>query len=101
MVELIRMAPYGVYELRPRRLPKPSSAVGTINGVPPATVFGGAGTATTKPMRCCTKAKTQMHSSTRTPATMPAPQPICSNGRHRFADIGPLPRLIALLKVQP
>ncbi len=45
--------------------------------------------------RCRTIAKHQTHKSTPPPATTPTPHPSCSNGRHRFGDIGPLPRLMS------
>ena len=52
------------------------------------------------PTTCCTRAKLHTHTSTKPPVTTPIPHPNCSNGRHRLGDIGPLPRLTALLQAQ-
>ena len=97
MVELIRIAAHGICELRPPRFQGRHLPVGTIQGMLPAPVFGGLGAAATRPMRACTSAKIQMHSRTKPPVTMPTAQPTCSSGRHRFDDIGPLPRLMAMI----
>ena len=101
MVELIGMAAHGICELGPPRFQDRHLPVGTIRGMLPAPVFGSPGAAATRPMRARTRAKAQTHSSTRPPVTMPTAQPTCSSGRHRFDDIGPLPRLTVLLQAQP
>ena len=48
---------------------------------------------------CQVMVKAQRQSGATAPAATPAAQPSCSQGRHLFGDIGPLPRLIFVFPV--